>query len=96
MRRIRKFTTLLPPGLLFTFCFAALPLSWIAKLRGYCYPWISPRDHWKKKVIETYDHYHPHYQEYTDPDVVERWFREEGCEVRRTPFGSFVGRKNNR
>lgn len=94
VRALRRFTTILPPGLLFLLCFLAVPLTRVPRLGGYCYPWFTPEDHWKKRVIETYDHYHPPYQEYTAPEEVERWFHEEECEVRRVPFGSFLGRKS--
>jgi hypothetical protein len=95
VRTLRRFTTLLPPELLFLLCFCAIPVGAVPKLRGYCYPWISAEDHWRKKVIETYDHYHPKYQEYTPRETVRRWFDDEGCydRFRWTPRGSYLAVK---
>lgn len=95
VRSLRKFTTLLPPELLFALSFAAIPLGAVPRLRGYCYPWYSPDDHWRKKVIETYDHYHPRYQEYTPREEVRCWFDQAGCyeNFHWTPFGSYLARK---
>jgi SAM-dependent methyltransferase len=75
---LRKITVRLPHGILYALSFLAIPLSYIPGLKYICYPWIDEKDHWRKKVIETFDHYSPYYQGYYSLDEIESWFKRYG------------------
>ena len=99
IKMLRKITTRIPHRILFYLCFLAIPLSYIPKLRSLCYPWASPKDHWKKKIVETYDHHHPYFQDYYTREGIRDWFNELGCykQITRTEgFDTFLSIKSRR
>lgn len=88
---IRRWTTRMPPNLLYYLSSIAIPLYYLYRIppiRLVCYPLFlistHPRARWR--WLETFDWYSPRYQwKHTYPEVYQ-WFREAGLEDIRLPY----------
>ena len=107
----RKVTRRLPPKLLHTLCYGAVPLYWVHQGLGkiplvgrpvsgvlrYIIPMSFNRD-WRIRVLDTFDWYSPWYQSKHTYEEVFRWL--ESCGIEDLHVGgvpvSIRGRKAER
>jgi len=81
---LRRFTTRMPPRLLYGLCHAAIPLNALQSIPVLGLPFriipVAGEGPWRWKVLGTFDWYSPTYQsKHTFPEVFG-WFEEAGLE----------------
>ena len=81
---LRRFTTRMPPRLLYLLCHGAIPLHYLQEIPVLGAPFrvipIAGEGPWRWKILGTYDWYSPTYQsKHTFPEVFG-WFEEAGLE----------------
>lgn len=92
--RLRRCTTRMPVRLVYALSHLAIPFAHIPVLCYGFYPWVTPYDHWRMKVIETYDHYTPPYQRYYSFQEIDDLFLSAGMpKPVHTRVGSSVAKK---
>ncbi len=95
--KMRKVTIHLPPRLLYWMIQGLIPLSYLPGLGDFFYPWFQPQDRWSRRVGGCFDHMHPTYQSYHDPEEIKGWFKQVhppfDDPVMTYPFNSLVAKK---
>ena len=82
---LRRFTTRMPPRLLYLLCHLAIPLYYLQGIPVLGVPFrvipISGDGPWRWKILGTYDWYSPTYQSKHSFPEVFGWFAEAGLEA---------------
>ena len=74
----RAVTTRMPLPLLYALSHAAIPMAHVPGLRHLCFPSNGPARPVRRRVLDTFDWYHPRHHRYATQAELESWCREAG------------------